>query len=268
MRRVQRHASLERLVARIPRVAVVAASTVLAIVGVATVARPATTTPRGDAPRVQSLDLGAASLAESFARTYLEWDGRSTAENPERVDLPHVPTGIRQRVRWTTVAAASRARGVTTVVVRADTTRGVYHLAVPVGRRTDGVRYIAEPPAIVGAIPTARAPRPRELDSVTDAGLVAVTKRTLTNYLERDRADLTADLDDAAVVVLPDQDIELSAVDAVVWVTPHRRLTATVQARLEDGVDVTLRYELAVIRRAGRWLVRAIHMNPPPEVQP
>jgi hypothetical protein len=97
-----------------------------------------------------------------------------------------------------------------------------------------------------------------------------VAERALSNYLAGDRADLLADLDAGAVVSLPERRLTLREVREVTWAAPSRRLALTVDARspAPDGLDLTLRYELEVARRAGRWLVRSVHspVPDPPEV--
>jgi len=260
-----------RLAARLPRIALIATCVVLSLAGARTIVRGE---QLAAAPRTQATttnDLEAEALAERFVRTYLEWDGQEVAENlrglAADIDTPSVPATIRQHVRWVAAARAERVGAHVVVTVAAATSRALYHLAVPIGRRR-GLLYIEHEPALVGAGPTGVAPRERPKPEVDDRKLAAVIRRALTNFLARDRADLVADLDDAAVVVLPEQDARLLAVDELTWAVPRQRVGAVVRVRLPDRVELPLRYELAVVRRAGRWLVRAINTNPTPEVHP
>ena len=260
-----------RLLARLPRYALISTCVVLSLAGLRAIVR-------GDEPSAAlspvlsaDTDLEAVALAEQFVRTYLEWNGADTAGNlrglAAGVEPPSVPGAVRQHVRWVAASRLERSGSTVVVTVTAATSRAAYHLAVPIGRRR-GVRFVAHEPALVGAAPTTRGPRLALGREVEDRRLAAVARRALTNYLARDHADLVADLDDRAVVVLPDQDARLVAVDELDWVAPGRRIAAAVRVRLVDRVELPLRYELAVVRRAGRWLVRAINTNPTTEVHP
>lgn len=260
-----------RLLARLPRIVLITTCAVLALAGTRSLLSGEPLVAATRPPSVTAPDLEAEALAVRFVRTYLEWNGREAAENlrdiaPD-IEAPSVPAGIRQRVLWAAPSRAQRSGATVAVTVIADTTRGMYHLAVPVGLR-NGLHYIAREPAFVGAVATGPAPRPPVRSEVDDRKLVAVARRALTNFLARDRTDLLADLDDEAVVVLPDQNARMLTVGRVEWLIPGRRVGADVRVRLNDRVELPLRYELAVVRRAGRWLVRAINTNPTPEVHP
>lgn len=260
-----------RLLARLPRVVLIATCAVLAVAGARTIFRGEQLTVATRLPAATASDLEAEALAERFVRTYLEWNGREVAESlrgiAADIAVPSVPGSVRQHVLWTAASRTQRSRATVVVTVTADTTRGLYHLAVPVGRR-NGLLYIEHEPAFVGATPTTTPPDVPIRQEIDDRKLVTVTRRVLTNFLARDRADLVADLDDAAVVVLPDQDAQLLAVERLDWVIPGRRISADARVRLANRVELPLHYELAVVRRAGRWLVRAINTNPMPEVHP
>jgi hypothetical protein len=257
-----------RLLARLPRVVLIATCAVLALAGARTIFRGEQLTAATRPLAATASDLEAEALAERFVRTYLEWNGGDAAENlrgtAAGIEPPSVPASIRQHVLWTAASRRQRSGAAVVVTVTADTTRGLYHLAVPVGRR-NGLLYIDHEPAFVGATPTMIPPQTPARREVEDRKLAAVARRVLTNFLARDRADLVADLDDAAVVVLPDQDARLLAIDRLDWAVPERRVSADVRARLAGHVEMPLRYELAVTRRAGRWLVLAINTNPAPE---
>lgn len=263
---------VSRAIARAPRVCLAAACVVLMLAGARSTFRTAPPPAQAQTSTTATRDIAAEALAEQFARTYLEWDDTNAAEALSRfgpdLEPPDVPAGIEQHVEWTSVASAEKATSAVIVTIAAATTRGRYDLAVPIGRGRKGMRFVLRDPAIVGAIPTAAPPSERPAREVEDAELTAVARRALKNYLARDQADLSADLDNAAVVVLPDQEARMTTVDRLDWAIPRRRVDATVRARFAGGVELTLRYDLPVVRRAGRWLVRAVNTNPTSEVHP
>ena len=261
---------LIRAVARAPRVTATAAGAVLALVGAKALLTPApsartttNTSARGD--------LGAQSFAEAFARAYLTWDG----DAPERRDRAlsqfglapdalgvDVPPRGRQTVSWTTVAALAHGRdGSGTATIAADTSNGPVHLAVNVGRDRRGRLFISSPPAIVG--PPSVTTRPLERpDREVDDAVAEIARRVVKNYLAREREDLAADLAPGAVVSLPETPLAAGSVDRITWSAPGRRVAVVVDAERRDGLRLRLRYELAVVRRAGRWLVKTVHVNP------
>lgn len=271
-----RSASASRWLARAPRLALGIVCIMLAAAGLRATFAPTPVSSAGSAaPTAAQPDVQSQALAEAFAREYLTWDGGGASESElggfgTSVEPPDVPAGVRQTIRWTGVASVDRtSRDRLVVTVFADTSAGPYSVAVPVGRGPHGTRRIAGPPAIVGAVPIApgREDRSAERD-VEDRALVAVVRRTLRNYLAADGSDLAADLDRTAVVVTPDVPLVLRSVDSPTWVVTGRRVAVTARARTRAGVELTLRYELAVVRRAGRWLVQTVHTNPSREVQP
>jgi hypothetical protein len=164
-----------------------------------------------------------------------------------------------QEVRWTAVVGVRRSGARQVVTVAADAGGGSYHLAVPVERDADGLLAVVGYPALVGP-PPAGLDRPASgEEEVADPQLRAVCERALRNYLAGDRDDLLADLDPDAVVSLPEQRLELGAVDELTRVGPDR-VAAELNAS-GDGAAWTLRYELDVVRRE-RWYVRAISTDP------
>lgn len=271
-----RSASASRWLARAPRLALGIACIVLTAAGLrATLAPTPAPSAGSDVPTTPPADLQSQALAEAFARAYLTWDGGHAPESElgrfgTTVEPPDVPAGVRQTIRWTGVAHVARtSRDRLVVTIFADTSAGPYSLAVPVGRGPHGTRRIAGPPAIVGAVPIALGGEDRSAErEVEDRALIAVVRRTLRNYLAADGADLAADLDRAAVVVTPDAPLVLRAIDPPTWAATGRRVAVTARARTRAGAELTLRYELAVVRRAGRWLVQTVHTNPSREVQP
>lgn len=261
-----------RWLARAPRAGLLATCAVLSAVGL----RDLLSAPPVPAPRqpvATNADPGSQAFAEAFARDYLTWD-RADSESSTTlatygVDLipARPPSGLEQSVRWTSVAGARRATGGTEIVtVVAQTSRGRVALSVTVRRDASGARQVVGQPALVGALPRAESPsRPGVGREVTEPQLATAVERALRNYLGRDGSDLRADLASHAKVVLPDRALRVLSADPVTWVRLGARVTTTVRTTDADRVQMTLRYELAVTKQAGRWLVRAIHTNP--EVQ-
>lgn len=217
-------------------------------------------------------DIAAAGLAERFARTYLTWD----VDGSERRDatLAHLMGGTStvsvedvgrrgQHVVWSLVVGerpvGPRRRVVT---VAAQTTSSLVHLAVTVDRDARGFLYVAGPPAFVGPPATADDVSSEPERDVQDTDLRAVAQRVVTNYLAREGDDLRADLDPRALVTLPAEPMRVSAVDGLTWVTPNRRVAVAITAAGSHGMRLALRYELSVVRRARRWFVRTVHVNP------
>jgi hypothetical protein len=263
-----------RALARAPRIAAVTACAVLAATGaknLVTGAREAEL--RSAHAPAPPRDVEAEAFAESFARAYLEVDGTRDPRDLTVFGVDLEPPRQRsaadpQRVRWTAVSA-SRSRGATSsVTVAADTTRGPVHLAVAVGRTRDGRRFVAGPPAIVGPPAVDTAPRRLVRDEVGDPELDRVAARTLKNYLGRDRSDLLAVLAPDAKVVLPERTAKVTRTEPATWVAKPGRIAVGLDARTSDGLELTLQYELSVVRRSGRWLVRAVNTEPTPEVLP
>jgi hypothetical protein len=252
-------------------VAAVAACTLLAAIGLKSLVAPAH--ERG-APAVtrSSTDMSAAGVAEVFARTYLTWDASGSEQRAAVLDrlMPNEDAGSSddlgrrdQRVLWTAVVAErAGARRRRTITVAAQTTDGLVHLAVTVDRDDRGFLYVAGPPAFVGPPATAGDVSVEPEREVADAELRTVAGRVVSNYLARERDDLRADLDPRAVVTLPEEALRVVAVDAVTWIAPNRRAAVAISVAGPHGLRLALRYELSVVRRAGRWLVRTVHVNP------
>lgn len=258
-----------RAVARMPRVVAVAALGALALGGVKTIFAATPTAP--PAPAARSFGTAAvAGFAEAFARAYLTVDPArperrertvaSFVREGEAVQL-EAPADERVAVRWTAVAGVAAQPGRRAVVtVAADTSLGLLHLAVTVDRDASGALSVAASPALVGPPITARDAGPRVEREVDDESLRAVAGRVIKNYLARERDDLAADLAPGAVVSLPDLRLRVASVDGVTW--SGRRVAVAVSARGRAGLRMALRYELVVVRRGGRWLVRTVHTNP------
>lgn len=271
-----------RFRARLPRAALFACIAILSIAGLKAIARgaPAATAPSGAA--APGVDAAAVSFAEGFVRTYLSFSEQDAQLRDEEL-ARYLPaalsgdgglepvSGVDQQVAWTAVSGV--AHGSVTVVAQTLTTypaatragegrsqRATIYLDVAVGRDRKGFLYVKDYPAVVGAPPTTRAPRPPALRPVEDAGLTTVARRALTNYLGGARENLLADLTPGAVVSLPAQRMRMADVGDVVWARPGRRVAVQVEAESPAG-RWTLRYELDVWR-SDRWYVRSIQVDP------
>jgi Conjugative transposon protein TcpC len=262
-----------RAAARAPRIAVLAACGLLALVGARALLAPE---PQLSAQRrsVTPVDVTARSFAEAFARTYLTWNAdepetreraiaRFVGSDVEPAAGVVVPPRGAQQVSWTAVegdrAAGERGRIIT---VAAETSRGPIHLAVPVSRDDRGLLFVSGVPAIVGPpARTSTGAAPPEVE-VEDRALRAVGSRVVRNYLAGERDDLAADLAPGAIVSLPELRLKVRSTDAVTWVSEPRRLAVALSASTPAGARLALRYELSVVRLSGRWVVRTIHINP------
>jgi hypothetical protein len=188
---------------------------------------------------------------------------------PRDVDVSALPpAGVRQRIDWTAPVADECLRGSArrVTVAAAAGSLPTWHVVVPVSTTRDGAR-VSGVPAIVGP-PSASGPglnRPEvEID---DPPLEAIVARVVRHYLQRDATDLAADLSPGTRVSLPDGRLALAGIDAVTWADPGHVAAAAVTARTARGARLPLRYELALIRRGGRWLVSGIDTKPhDPEV--
>ncbi|HST38174.1 MAG TPA: conjugal transfer protein [Conexibacter sp.] len=266
----------QRLRALAPRVLVLAVVAVVGVNGLRAIFAGAPAPAVDAAPaHMTGASADVEGYAEAFARAYLTWEADDpdarTAALAAFLGERDADGGMRpaddttQRVRWTSVAALEARRDRTLVTVAAATDDGMLHLSVPVARGARGLQVV-DYPALVGAPRADRDTRlatPHEWE-VADAGLETVVQRALENYFGHADANLLADLTPTATVALPDQRLELQALDALTWVVPDRRVAARVRATDEAGSELTLRYELAV-QRTDRWYVDAIHTTPTPE---
>ena len=217
-------------------------------------------------------DLSAQGFAQAFARAYLTWNAWHPERHAQQV-RPYVSQALDpgaglqppahgvQQVVWTAALADTAAGKRTRIVtVAAQTTRSLVHLAIPVQRDQRGFFVIPRYPSIVG--PPVSDPKQGVAaeDDVEDTAVRAVARRAVTNYVERERDDLRADLDHGIVVSLPANALKVRSVESVTWAGP-RRVAVTVTAEDADGAEWTLRYELSVVRR-DRWYVREISVDP------
>lgn len=263
--------SLVRARARGPRAALTLAAVVLTLAGllsltrgVPTPPRPASVGPRGVGPEV-------AALAERFARIYLSRADNGGRRDRQLAQLARpgsdgvAPAGSlgAGAPKWASVIAervvGPRRR---IVVVEAPFGRGVIDLAVPIALDRGGGIAVAGPPAIVGPLVISREPAGAAEAEVADPQLVAVASRAMRNFLAGERANLQADLAPSAQVSLPRIRLEVTDVASVTRTGSPGWIGVLVDARAPRGVRLTLRYELQVVRLAGRWLVQTVDVDP------
>jgi hypothetical protein len=147
------------------------------------------------------------------------------------------------------------------VVVEAPVAGGVVDLAVPVAWDGEGRMVVPAAPALVGPPLTATTNTGAVERDVEDTQLRAVCERVVRNYLAGDRQDLRADLAPGARVSLPALSLRVRGVQDVTWASPSR-VAVTVDAAGPGGALAALRYELAVSRSGGRWLVTSVVVDP------
>lgn len=215
-------------------------------------------------------DAGVEGIAMRFARAYLSVDSDADARDrslssfglPAEAAADERPGSEPARVTTTTVIATAR-RGPrrSVVTVACDIGRHTTYLAVSVSRTQDGRLYVSGPPAIVGPPTIARGQLTSPELEVDDPPLKAVAARALRHYLAGASGDLTADLAPRARVSLPDTSLRVAHIDTTTWAAPGR-VAVGLLARGPDGTQLSLRYELDVVRLGGRWLVRSIQVNP------
>lgn len=257
--------------ARLPQIAVFTCLLVLAVAGLRAAVGGSDSAP---ATRVvpAGADLAAEGLATAFARAYLTWEAGRPDEHERRLagfatDAVDERFGVtlpqrgEERVIWAAaVQDVSQGQRRRTVTVAAETTRGMLYLAVPVARDARGFLSVGGYPAVVGQPAlTRRAPSADEPE-VEDPELLAVAERAVRNYLAREPRNLSADLDSRAVITLPPVSLEVQAVERVTRAGVGR-VAVIVVAAARAGGSLTLRYELAVVRR-DRWYVRSIVIDP------
>ena len=266
-----RPAWLVRHAARVPRAAFITLVAILSLAGLRTVLSAGPEPALSPAAK-PARDLAAEGFAEAFTRAYLTWDGGRpeghdshvaafTSEALEPGAGLSVPSRGTQEVSWTATVrdeAVSATRRLITVA--AQTSDGLaYHVSVPVQRDSRGLLTVPGYPALVGAPPVDTKTAPADEPDVEDPQLRAVARRTITNYLRRDSANLHADLDREAIVGLPATSLDVKSVDSISRAGPAR---VAVELRAEGrGPTWTLRYELEVVKRE-RWYVRSIQTNP------
>jgi Conjugative transposon protein TcpC len=257
------------LAARAPRLVAGVLAGVLIVAGLRTVVAGPPDAARVSVPAAAT-DLAAEGFAQGFARAYLSWDP-GHPEQRERELARFVsseldpgagvePSRVPQQVDSTTVVGSRPlGRGRRTVTVAARAGGRSWHLAVAVIRDARGYLAIGGYPALVGPPPPPTRRAPVEQDAVEDRALVSVAERAVRNYLAGARTNLAADLDAGAVVSLPDRPATVRSVDEVSHAGRGR--VAVVLSASVGGARLTLRYELAVVRR-GRWYVREIETDP------
>jgi len=258
-----------RFRARLPRLVLAAGVLVLCLVGVRSLLASPVVPPARPA-RAAFSAVAVEGFAQRFARAYLSPDDRRrerarqlAALTSASVDLGGAAlTRSPRQVQWTVVAGTQRTgprRMI--VVVEAPVAGGVVDLAVPVAWNAEGRMVVPTAPALVGP-PLTATTSPGELErDVEDSQLRAASERVVRNYLAGDRQDLQADLAPGARLSLPPQRLRVRGVQEVTWASPSR-VAVTVDAAQQGGGVAALRYELAVLRSGGRWLVKSVVVDP------
>jgi hypothetical protein len=257
--------------ARAPRTALTATCIVLSVLGLRALLATPTATP------VQRL-IGApdtsavGGFAEGFARAYLSFAPSDPDARERRlqgygfVDAASSPDDggrVARRIIWTAALSSQKPsldRRVVTVL--ADDGDRQWYLAVTVSRDRGGRLYVAGPPAVVGPPMVASTATSTPELEVEDATLRQAAERIVRHYLVAQRTDLVADLAPRAVVTTPRVPLRVADVVATTWVERPSRVAVSLVAAGPRGLRLTLRYELIVVRVAGRWLVRSIQVNP------
>jgi hypothetical protein len=263
---------LVRWKARVPRAALCLTAVAMTVAATSSALRPAAQQSAPTAP-VDHGDRAAEHIAQAFARAYLTWDARRPDDHRQAVEPfiaqalepgagLRVPHHGRQRVEWTDIVGSVRRGASRLVTVAADTGSSTTFLAVTVSRDAAGAVYVSRYPAVVGAPAIDTEAEPAEEQPLDDGPLASVARRATSNFLTGARANLLADLAPDARVALPGAPLRSVAVDEVSSVIPGRRIAVTARALAPSGARLTLRYELDVTRRAGRWLVRSIQTRP------
>jgi hypothetical protein len=161
----------------------------------------------------------------------------------------------------TQVAEESRAGSIIDVLVVAETTEGTQYLSVPVKRDEQGLLSVISYPALVGPPATDPTEGALWLSPVEDQGLETMVSRALRNYLTGQGVNLRADLAAGAVVSLPPAPLKVGEFDSVGWLVPRRTVAVQVEAEDERGAELTLTYQVGVVRR-GRWYIDSIQVDP------
>jgi len=258
-----------RLRARLPRLVLAVGVFVLCALGVRSLLASRVVPPTRPASAAFSA-VAVEGFAQRFARAYLSPDDRrgERARQLAALTTPSVDLGgaaltrSPRQVPWTAVAGTQRTGPRRMIVlVEAPVAGGVIDLAVPVAWDDEGRMVVPAAPALVGPPLTATTAAGAVERDVEDAQLRAVCERVVRNYLAADRQDLQADLAPGARVSLPALRLHLRSVEEVTWASPSR-VAVSVDAARPGGALAALRYELAVSRPAGRWLVESVVVDP------
>ena len=262
--------------ARVPRLALILTAATLSAVGLRQLVRPVPTVGRPVPTSRPSEAVAADGIAELFARRFVT-DGADVDERSRRLaDLGLPQDGLADeragrtvtRVDWTTVVESHAAGQQRLVTIAVGSSSEVSYLAVRVARDRGGWHVVAAPAVVGGPSPTRVATPPAELE-VGDTALKATASRVVRHYLAGERDDLSADLAAGAAVTPPSTDLRVKAVQAVTWTQQPRRIAVEAIIRSPSGRQLSLRYELAVARVGGRWLVAGVeNSSPDPEVLP
>lgn len=260
--RLRRSAGYGRLRARAPRYAFLAMAAILCLAGIRSIVAPPGSAPSA-LQQGPPVDYAEQSFATAFARSYLTYNSaRPEAREAALAEFASSgfelgagfspPQSGSQQVQWADVAQVQRplAGGVlVTVAAKVSSRSKPVYLSVPVDRDAGGAIYLADYPSFVGPpLSTARSPSDQGGEPVDDEEVSGLITRALGNYLAGDAENLSADLADAATVTLPNNQLDLRAVDQLLWVNGGGggAVLATVAATDALGGAYTLRYEVGV----------------------
>lgn len=242
----------------LPRRMFLIAAAVLALLGGKTLMAPTPGVRPADHAAVPASDVRVAGFAESFARAYLTIDPRQPdrrARALESYGLREDETQARLKLiaEWVAARDVRRLGGRQQVTVEAQTDDGTIYLAVFVTDQR-GQLKVLDAPAIVGAPRTAPPGRPPTEYEAGVPALQTVVTRALRHYVRGDATDLAADMA-GAIPPVPDNGFTAIEIEPITWVRRGRTVAARALITSPKGLRFAARYELAVVRRAGRWLV-------------
>lgn len=256
---------------RLPRVALLIAAASLSLAGLNELLSRPTAAEAPPTPSVGPSDA-AKGIAETFARLYLSRRRGDETHRIHELTLLGLPADAVEAgadsnddalVRWTAIAGVTRNSSRSALItVVADRSDGLTYLAVPVSRTRTGGWAVRQLPAIVGAPEPAKPEEPPDGMELDDPALEATVDRAARHYIEGEENDLQPDLAPGAAPRVPEQRLRVARLDAATWVVPRRRVAVIAQVRDAAGASLQLRYELGVVRVAGRWLVRDIQNQP------
>ena len=256
-----------RLSARVPRTAVIATCVITSLAVVAGAVRKDNPTA-ALAPPISGRPADAEGIAQLFAVTYL--GGGDSADRVRALTGLGLPEDVASSTQGggeepTTTAIVDSApgrRGNRSVTVAVRRAGGTTFLRLDVARDAHGRLSVASPPAVVGPPPSTRTQvRPPEVE-VEDRTMRAAAARVVRHYLAGQHDELSADLAAGVDVRPPATSFRVASVVATTWVQPSRRVAVEVIARTPGGQQLTLRYELPVVRVSGRWFVTGVDTTP------
>jgi hypothetical protein len=244
----------------------------VAIVGVLATARNAIAPPHERVVVTSTEhqpDAAAEWFALSFARAYLTWT--SNPATHETALAPFVGVGADSDAGLTPAAGSSERVSWVAVAGEHDAVAGERDYTIAAGLASGATRYLAVAvdaagtptlmryPALVAPPPPAPAVAldGSGLPPVTDAALVAVLTRALTNYIGSSSENLAADLAPGARVAPVAKGLTLRAIPRLA-IQGADSVLAVVTAADAEGDVFTLGYEVALAQLGGRWEITGI----------